>query len=115
MKPLLAAVLFLAGLSFATTAIAMNLDQAVEQVRRDTGGRILSADTESDDGRGVHRIKVLTPDRRVRVIRIDNGDRGRDDARGRDRDFDRDAERGRDREKDRGKDRSKDRGRDRDR
>lgn len=48
----------------------ITLDQAVRQVRRATGGRILSAETVSVDGRRVHRIKVLTPDHRVRTIRI---------------------------------------------
>lgn len=48
----------------------MSLDQAVQQVRRDTGGRILQAETVQEGGRTVHRIKVLTPDHRVRIIRI---------------------------------------------
>jgi hypothetical protein len=53
----------------------ISLSQAVEQVRRDTGGRVLSADTLSEGGGRIHRIKVLTPDRRVRVIRIRAGGR----------------------------------------
>jgi uncharacterized membrane protein YkoI len=45
------------------------LDQATAQVRRQTGGRILSAKTVTDeDGRKVHRIKVLTQERKVRVL-----------------------------------------------
>jgi uncharacterized membrane protein YkoI len=47
-----------------------SLDQAVEQVRRETGGRILSAETVRQNGKQVHRIKVLTRDRRVKVIRV---------------------------------------------
>lgn len=46
----------------------ISLDQAVEQVRRETGGRILSAETINKNGQQVHRIKVLTPDHKV-VIR----------------------------------------------
>lgn len=46
----------------------LSLDQAVEQVRRETGGRILSAETVHENGKAVHRIKVLTRDHRVRVI-----------------------------------------------
>lgn len=53
----------------------MSLDQAVERVRRDTGGRVLSAETVSDNGRRSYRIKVLTPDRRVRVINVGAGGR----------------------------------------
>lgn len=49
----------------------VSLEEAVEQVRRETGGRILSAETVQANGRRVHRIKVLTPDRRVRVINVD--------------------------------------------
>ena len=49
----------------------MSLDHAVEQIRRETGGRVLSAETERDDGRQVHRIRILTDDGRVRRIRID--------------------------------------------
>ncbi|WP_459871483.1 PepSY domain-containing protein, partial [Endothiovibrio diazotrophicus] len=48
----------------------MSLDQAVARVRAETGGRILSATTEYVDGRAMHRIKVLTPDGRVRIIRV---------------------------------------------
>lgn len=50
-----------------------SLDAAVAQVRRETGGRILSAETVSRQGRRVHRIKVLTPDNRVRIVNIDAG------------------------------------------
>lgn len=46
----------------------MTLDQATAQVRRQTGGRILSAETVTENGRKVHRIKVLTQERKVRVL-----------------------------------------------
>lgn len=49
----------------------MSLDQAVNKVKRETGGRILSAKTVKKDGVTVHRIKVLTPDKRVMVYEID--------------------------------------------
>lgn len=49
------------------------LDKAVEQVRRETGGRILSATTERKGGRYVHRIKVLTPDKRVVIKEVNAG------------------------------------------
>ena len=50
-------------------ASGQSLDQAVSQVRRDTGGRILSARTVSENGRQIHRIKVLMPSGRVKIIR----------------------------------------------
>ena len=54
----------------------MTLEQAVDQVRAETGGRILAAETVEIEGRRVHRIRVLTPDHRVRVIEVD-ADKGR--------------------------------------
>ncbi len=47
----------------------MSLDQAVSQVRQETGGRILSAKTVTENGRRVHRIKVLMPSGRVKIVR----------------------------------------------
>ena len=48
----------------------MNLDQAVQQVKQQTGGRILSAKTKNNDSRQVHKIKVLLPNGKVRIIRV---------------------------------------------
>jgi uncharacterized membrane protein YkoI len=45
----------------------ISLDEAVTRVRRDTGGRVLSA--EPRDGR--YRIKVLLPNGAVRVVNVD--------------------------------------------
>lgn len=47
-----------------------SLDQAVEQVRQETGGRVLSARTVRNNGDRIHRIKILTRDRKVKIIRI---------------------------------------------
>ena len=49
----------------------VNLDSAVSRIRRQTGGRVLSADTVRGDGRTVHEIKVLTDQGRVRHLRVD--------------------------------------------
>lgn len=49
----------------------ISLDQAVQQVRQETGGRVLSADSVRQGDRLVHRIKVLTPSGHVRVYTID--------------------------------------------
>lgn len=46
------------------------LDQAVRRIRRETGGRILRAETITQDGRRQHRIKVLLPDGRVKIYRV---------------------------------------------
>ncbi len=57
----------------AEKSSGVSLDQAAEQVRRQTGGRILSAETVTKNGRRVHRIKVLTPDHRVVIREINAG------------------------------------------
>lgn len=51
----------------------VSLDQAVQQVRAQTGGRILSAETISRGGRPVHRIKVLLPSGHVQIMHVDAG------------------------------------------
>ncbi len=53
-----------------------SLNEAVQQVQRETGGRVLSADTVNQGGRAVHRIKVLTPSGQVRVLTIDAQSKG---------------------------------------
>ena len=45
----------------------ISLDEAVARVRRETGGRVLSA--EARDSR--YRIKVLMPNGAVRVVSVD--------------------------------------------
>ena len=46
------------------------LSQAVEQVRRQYNGRIVSAETIVRSGRETHVIKVLTGDGTVKTVRI---------------------------------------------
>lgn len=60
-------------LKVAERPSGISLDQAAEQVRRQTGGRILSAETVNKKGRRVHRIKVLTPDHKVVIREISAG------------------------------------------
>lgn len=50
------------------------LDQAIAEVRRKTGGKVVSAETRVQGGREVHHIKVLTKDGRVKTHRV-NGKR----------------------------------------
>lgn len=52
------------------------LSQAVEDVRRQTGGRILSAQTRVQGGREVHHIKVLTKDGKVKTYKVQGRRRG---------------------------------------
>lgn len=60
----------------------ISLDEAVSRVRRQSDGRILSAETVRRDGRCVYRIKVLSQDGRVSRVDID-ADTGRPAPRGR--------------------------------
>ena len=53
-----------------------SLSEAVEQVRRQTGGRILSAETRVEGGREVHHIKVLTKDGKVKTHKVPGRRRG---------------------------------------
>ena len=48
----------------------MTLDRAVEQVRRQCKGRIVSAETQVSGGRETHVIKCLTGDGKVKTYRI---------------------------------------------
>jgi uncharacterized membrane protein YkoI len=60
----------------------ISLDEAVSRVRRQSDGRILSAENVRRDGRRVYRIKVLSQDGRVSRVDID-ADTGRPAPRGR--------------------------------
>ncbi len=52
----------------------ISLDEAVAQARRRHDGKVLSAKTTRVDGRKVHRIKILTPDGRVKRVQVDAGE-----------------------------------------
>ena len=49
----------------------VSLDQAVRMVRERSGGRVLRAETRRQNGRAVHRIRVLSDDGRVRTYVVD--------------------------------------------
>lgn len=52
------------------------LDGVVSDLRRRQQGRVLSTDTFEEDGRPVHRIRILNEDGRVRPLHFE-GDTGR--------------------------------------
>lgn len=60
-----------AVLAAQTVEPAMSLEQAVIQVQKETGGKVLSASTVRR-GRSSfeHRVKVLTPTGHVRVVTV---------------------------------------------
>ena len=44
------------------------LPEAVNRIERETGGRVLSAERRTRGGREVSRIKVYTPEGRIRIL-----------------------------------------------
>ncbi len=55
----------------------LSLDEAVVNVRRDTGGRVLSAQTREQRDGTSYRIKVLLPDASVRSFDVQRRERDR--------------------------------------
>ena len=49
----------------------MTLENAVTHARKQYNGRVISADTDRQDGRRTHNIRILTDDGRVRRLRYD--------------------------------------------
>ena len=47
-----------------------SLAEAIEQVRRQTNGRILGAETKIKGNREVHHVKVLTRDGKVKTVKV---------------------------------------------
>ena len=70
--PLILKFALLAWLLLLTVipAVAATLKQAIEQVERETGGKVLSAESIRTRGTVVYRIKVLMPEGRVRIFQI---------------------------------------------
>lgn len=66
-------ILLLSGIAapvLAQSKPAVTLDQAVLDVQRDTGGKVLSAESRRVGRRQEYRIKVLTPDGHVKVMAV---------------------------------------------
>jgi len=70
----LAIALLLAGPpALARDAADTRLPDAVRRVERETNGQVLKAEQMRSGSQRVARLKVLTPDGRVRVLRDDQG------------------------------------------
>ncbi len=66
-------LLIAAAVAASTPALAqraLDLQDAVERVQRQTRGRILSAETVRIGRQRHYRVKVLTPDGRVQVVMV---------------------------------------------
>ncbi len=67
------ALMLACGLALALVSLpawALSMKDAIEQVQRETAGKVLSADTIRTRGTVIYRIKVLMPDGRVRIFQI---------------------------------------------
>ena len=51
----------------------VGLDATVEQLRRETGGRVLHAETRRNQGRDEHHVRIITERGKVKRYRIDAG------------------------------------------
>jgi hypothetical protein len=74
-------LLAIAGLTVAALVTAipvvaapMTLQDAIAKVERETGAKVLSAETKGGARQKVYRIKVLTRDGQVKVIDVPAGD-----------------------------------------
>ncbi|BCX81174.1 hypothetical protein MIT9_P0752 [Methylomarinovum caldicuralii] len=70
MKPIRIAL----ALGFALIAsgvAAITVEEAAKAVQQQIKGRVLGAKTVTEDGRKIHVIRILTPNGRVRHIRVD--------------------------------------------
>lgn len=72
----------------AACAEALTLEQAMEKVQRETKGTVLATDTLHYGRTTVYSIKVLTPEGRVKVVRVraqadknEKGDKGEKEKR----------------------------------
>jgi hypothetical protein len=66
--PLLALALLCAGSGVLAAPDTPMPADSVNRIERETGGRVLSAQRSLRGGREVNRIKLLTPEGRVRVM-----------------------------------------------
>lgn len=64
----LLALSLIAGGTGVFAAESGRLPESVSRIERETGGRVLSAEKSQRGGREMNRIKVYTPEGRVRVM-----------------------------------------------
>ena len=59
----------------ASQPAGRGMPDAVRRVERETGGQVLNVESMRFQGREIHRVKVLEPGGRIRVV-VDDPDRG---------------------------------------
>ena len=63
--------------AYLAAAGGLTLEQAVARIRREHGGRVVSATEGVRDGRAGYRVRVLTESGRVRTFWVDANEGGR--------------------------------------
>jgi uncharacterized membrane protein YkoI len=64
-------IAFALALAAATgNAREISVEQAVQRVQQETDGKVLAVQTLTIGQRKIYRIKVLTPDGRMRVMQV---------------------------------------------
>ncbi|AKH22068.1 hypothetical protein AAY24_05295 [Sedimenticola thiotaurini] len=56
-----------------TNERGVDLDSTVERIRRETGGRVLHAETRNNKGNREHRVRIITDRGEVKRYRVDAG------------------------------------------
>ncbi|MCW8906456.1 MAG: hypothetical protein OQL28_04340 [Sedimenticola sp.] len=51
----------------------VDLDSTVRQIRRETGGRVLQAETRDRNGQREHHVRIITDRGKVKRYRVDAG------------------------------------------
>lgn len=67
---LITMMLLASSFGFAEKKLSVTLEQAAEDVRRSENGKVLSATTTYFNGQLSHRIQVLTPSGRVKIVQV---------------------------------------------
>ena len=55
-------------------AVPLTKEEAIARVQRETGGKVLTAETKQVGKRIIYRIKVLTHDGQVRIVEVTAGE-----------------------------------------
>jgi uncharacterized membrane protein YkoI len=51
-------------------AASLSMQEAIAKVQRETGGKVLSAESKSQGKKTIYRIKVLTRDGQVKIVEV---------------------------------------------
>lgn len=73
MKFRVATILLLAAYALSShdaSAASLTMQEAIAKVQRQTGGKVLSAETKTQGKKTIYRIKVLTRDGQVRILEV---------------------------------------------